>query len=76
MIESESLDNRAEVLTDRQRTVLSEIERYVAAYHEPPSIRFLARRMGLHHKTIQEHLDRLNRKGWLRASQPTHPCHN
>ena len=68
MIEPETLDNRGpSTLTDRQSTILKTIDRYCEATGEPCPANYLARRLSLHHSTIQEHLARLYRKGWLRA---------
>lgn len=57
-------------LSDRQRDVLSVIEEYTSHFHEPPSVSFIARRLGLHHSTIQMHLESLQHKGWLAAPRP------
>lgn len=54
-------------LTVRQSAILDVIGRYYEATLEPCPASYLARRMSLHHSTIQEHLARLHRKGWLRA---------
>lgn len=54
-------------LSARQREVLRELLRFYAANGEPPSLRFVARRLGIHHSVVQEHLEALHRKGWLRA---------
>lgn len=69
MINPATLPNRAEPppLTDRQAAILSAVDRYFDATGEPCPGSYLARRLRLHHSTIQEHLQRLHRKGWLRA---------
>jgi SOS-response transcriptional repressor LexA len=54
-------------MTARQRDVLREIVRYVRAIGEAPSQHFVARRLGLHHSRIQQHLQALYEKGWLRS---------
>lgn len=54
-------------LSDQQQRILVEIRRYVDATGEPCSHRYLARRLQVHHSTIQEHLERLHRKGWIRS---------
>lgn len=54
-------------LTDRQREVLTTVETYNVATGEPCPAAYLARRLGLHHSTVRQHLDSLHRKGWLRA---------
>lgn len=68
----------AEPLTDRQRAVLGEIARFYRDNGEPPSLRYLARRFRIDHKTVREHVEALHRKGWLRAPSTggvhcTHP---
>lgn len=55
-------------LTTAQRRVLEWIERYETALDEPCPSGFVARRMGLHHSTIQQHITALHRKGWLRSN--------
>lgn len=55
-------------LTDRQRTVLAEIVRYYIATGEPCPSRFVARRLSLHHSTVQEHIAALRKKGALRST--------
>lgn len=57
----------ARPLTGRQRLVLDTIVRYYRATGEPCTVRYLARRLGLHPSTIGEHLSALYRKGWLPA---------
>ena len=54
-------------LTSRQQELFDAINRYYSATGEPCPSRFLARRFGRHHKTIQEHRAALERKGWLRG---------
>lgn len=76
MIEPVQLENRAvapQALTDRQRQVLSEVERYVEFAGEAPSVRFLARRLSLHPTTVEDHLRAICRKGWLRTPRPSVP---
>lgn len=65
-------------LAARQRDVLCLIARYVEATGEPPTVEFLARRLSIDRKTVQQHLDALFAKGWLRSPSPaglrcTHP---
>jgi DNA-binding MarR family transcriptional regulator len=66
------LIERGEVapLAAQQRAVLVLITRYYQATGETPSMRYLARRLDLHLKTVQQHLDALYRKGWLRSPDP------
>ncbi len=65
-------------LSPRQAEVL----RFIAhCYRETrffPSEREIARRLGLHHSVVQEHIAMLYRKGWLATPTPaglrcTHP---
>lgn len=66
-------DNRAVspgVLTNRQREVYEEIERYTDFAQEPPSVAFIARRLGMHWTTVQEHLEALHRKHWIPSARP------
>jgi len=58
-------------LADRQRAVLRVIARHFDATDEYPSVPYIARRLGLHHSTVQQHLNALYRKGWLRAPMPS-----
>lgn len=53
--------------TTQQRKVLLVIERYVEMSGEPCPAAFIARKLLLHHSTVQEHLRELYRKGWLRT---------
>jgi DNA-binding IclR family transcriptional regulator len=52
-------------LTTKQRAVLEVIDAYQRATGEPCSASLLARRLRVHHSTIQGHLSALHRKGWL-----------
>jgi Mn-dependent DtxR family transcriptional regulator len=52
-------------LTTKQRAVLEVIGAYQRATGEPCSASLLARRLRVHHSTIQGHLSALHRKGWL-----------
>jgi DNA-binding NarL/FixJ family response regulator len=58
-------------LTARQREVLRVIARYWSSYGEAPAALFIARRLGLHHSTVQEHLRVLHEKGWLTSPVPS-----
>jgi DNA-binding transcriptional MocR family regulator len=62
-----------EPLSDRQRAVLSLLERYRRENREFPSLSYLARELGVHHSTMQEHLGELHRKRYLRAAVPGPP---
>ena len=55
-------------LTDRQRVVLAEIVRYNVDNGEGCPARYIARRLSLHHSTVQQHIGYLRRKGFLRSS--------
>lgn len=57
-------------LTTRQRAVLDVVVGYYRATHEPCSAALVARRVGLHHSTVQEHFLALHRKGWIRRPSP------
>lgn len=58
------------LLSTRQRAVLDVISRYTRATGEPCTAGYIARQMRLHHKTVQEHIGALHRKGWLKAPNP------
>lgn len=65
-------------LAARQRDVLMLIQRFAEATGEIPTVEYLARRLAIHRKTVQQHLDALYAKGWLRVPSPagircTHP---
>lgn len=53
--------------TSKQRAILTIIEHYSAATGEACPATHVARRLNVHHSTIQEHYKALFRKGWLRA---------
>ena len=57
-------------LTARQREIYSLITQYTAVAGEPPSVCFIARRVGVHRTTVQFHLEAIHRKGWLPAPRP------
>lgn len=62
-----------EPVTDRQRAVLSLLERYRREGSEVPTLSYLARFFRIHHSTMQEHLSELHRKRYLRAPVPGWP---
>lgn len=73
MITSDHLTNRMDhqaSLTDRQLVVLRTIAHYYEATGEPCSMSYVARRLGIHHETVRDHVQALARKGWLRAPGP------
>jgi hypothetical protein len=57
-------------LSERQRAVLSEIAGFRRANGYDCTVTHLAKRLGCHHSTIQQHLDYAHRKGYLRAPVP------
>jgi len=59
--------DRQEFLTGRQRVVLRTIGDYYRTTGEPCPARYLARRLSIHLSTVQEHLESLYRKGYLRT---------
>ena len=63
MIEREELMT----LPPRQRAVLDTIVQYHRTTLEPCPGAYIARRLRVHHRTVQEHLVSLHRKGWLRT---------
>ena len=54
-------------LPTMQRRIVELVEQYTSATQEPCPGRYLARRLSLHHSTIQIHLAALHRKGWIRT---------
>lgn len=61
-------------LPPRQRAVLDVIIQYYRATHEPCPAALVARRIGVSHPTVQEHILALFRKGWLvTANTPAKP---
>lgn len=64
----ETATRDVDTLPLRQRQVLTAIVDYSTVVGEQPTVRGLARRLHVHHSTIQEHLEALARKGWLRSS--------
>jgi Mn-dependent DtxR family transcriptional regulator len=62
--------NVVKPLTSRQRDVLRVIVRFTESTGEAPSARYVARRLGLHLTTVQEHLQAMHEKGWLSSPSP------
>jgi predicted ArsR family transcriptional regulator len=64
-------------LTLKQRRLVEAIDQFTRATGEPCSAHYLARRIGVHHTTIREHLEALHRRGWVLTPnapvQLTHP---
>jgi DNA-binding MarR family transcriptional regulator len=54
-------------LTGKQRRLLEVIARYCDATGEACPGNYLARREGVHHSTVREHLEALYRRGWLNS---------
>lgn len=54
-------------LTPRQRTILSYIAAVQKVQGRPPSARVVAWRFNLRLQAVQDHLQALHRKGWLRT---------
>jgi hypothetical protein len=54
-------------LPGRQRMVLDAIVRYHRVTGEPCPASYVARRLSVHHSSIQRHFEILHRKGWLRG---------
>jgi DNA-binding MarR family transcriptional regulator len=57
-------------LPTQQRRIVEIVEAFERASGEPCPARLLARRLKLHHSTVQDHLSALERKGWLRSKGP------
>lgn len=55
-------------LTLKQRRLVEAIDEYSRVTGEPCSAYYLARRIGVHHTTIREHLEALHRRGWVRTA--------
>ena len=56
----------ADVLTDRQRSVLSFIEQQIRQLGYPPTIREIGRHLGIRSTNgVNDHLKALERKGWI-----------
>ncbi len=58
-------------LSPRQAEVLRVIARFYEATGEPPSERYLARRLDCCLATVQAHVHALYRKGWLKCPHPS-----
>lgn len=58
-------------LADGQRRVLRVIQQFQDATGELPTTAYVARRLNLHHATVQEYLRACHRKGWLRTPSPS-----
>lgn len=58
-------------LADGQRRVMRVVQQYLDATGELPTTSYVARRLNLHHATVQQHLRACYRKGWLRSPSPS-----
>lgn len=58
------------LLSVQQRRVLAAIQAYHRATGEPCPGRYLARRLAMHHSTVQRHVEVLHRKGHVRGPNP------
>jgi len=63
-------ERRIQPLADGQRRVLRVIQQFQDATGEVPTASYVARRLNLHHATVQQHLQACYRKGWLRSPSP------
>lgn len=54
-------------LTFKQRRLLEAIAQYCDVTGEACPGNYLARRAGVHHSTVREHLEALYRRGWLNS---------
>jgi len=59
-------------LTQRQHRVLNTIERFIREEGYTPSVREIGSTVGLAPATVQQHLDALVRKGYVRRSGQSH----
>jgi LexA DNA binding domain-containing protein len=62
-------------LPTKQRVILELVIQYYRLTGEPCSASYLARRLRVHHSTVQQHLLVLHKKGWLlTATGPAVPA--
>ena len=57
------------MLTDRQQAILDFINEYVSENGFPPSVREIGRRFGIYPATVQDHIEALERKGYLQKKR-------
>lgn len=69
---SHQLTRSALPLTVRQRDVLRFLEQWIEARGWPPSVDELGREVGLAKSTVDEHLNALERKGYVRRDAGEH----
>jgi repressor LexA len=57
------------VLTERQQAILDFINQYVEDNGFPPSVREIGRHFGIYPATVQDHINALERKGYLQKKR-------
>lgn len=57
------------MLTDRQQQILDFIREYSQSEGFPPSVREIGRQFGIYPATVQDHIDALERKGYLQKKR-------
>jgi len=57
------------MLTERQQAILDFITEYVGENGFPPSVREIGRRFGIYPATVQDHIQALERKGYLQKKR-------
>lgn len=57
------------MLTDRQQQILDFIVEYSRSEGFPPSVREIGRQFGIYPATVQDHIDALERKGYLQKKR-------
>lgn len=57
------------MLTERQQSILNFINEYVDANGFPPSVREIGRHFGIYPATVQDHINALERKGYLQKKK-------
>jgi repressor LexA len=57
------------MLTERQRAILDFINEYVNENGFPPSVREIGRQFGIYPATVQDHIQALERKGYLQKKR-------
>jgi len=57
------------MLTERQQAILDFINEYVGENGFPPSVREIGRRFGIYPATVQDHIQALERKGYLQKKR-------
>jgi repressor LexA len=57
------------MLTEKQQAILDFIQDYLEAHQYPPSVREIGRNFGIYPATVQDHLDAIERKGFLKKKK-------